>query len=402
MIKFEIRRNLKYPLQYLLWTLLRESLIMIIRAKFDLSGSVDYIQFMFLGEFFVGGIIHLYLQKIMPKRSEKKDQYFMSIKLIKSEENDNDYFIPIDNKKKIIVLIFIASFFDAVSFLLDAVITPKFKTISPNLNIRLYGIATLSASFTYVFTLKLPVYWHHKFSLSIIGLCLIVVIVTEYFFQTIDLEMTYGKLTMAIVCIIISQVLISCQDLIEKYLFEYNYMNPFVVLMYEGLFGFLLTFFCFFLPDYFQGIIKIYNANLNFALFIFLLFVYTILSGFKNIFRVVTIKIYSPITKILADYIINPLYFPYYYLVLKDFRNKDKSINIAYLTLNIIIAFIISFFGCVFGEFIILFCCKLSHDTHHQISERASSYLETELVKLEDNIDNNPIYDITIHDNSFS
>ena len=302
MIKFEIRRNLKYPLQYLLWTLLRESLIMIIRAKFDLSGSVDYIQFMFLGEFFVGGIIHLYLQKIMPKRSEKKDQYFMSIKLIKSEENDNDYFIPIDNKKKIIVLIFIASFFDAVSFLLDAVITPKFKTISPSLNIRLYGIATLSASFTYVFTLKLPVYWHHKFSLSIIGLCLIVVIVTEYFFQTIDLEMTYGKLTMAIVCIIISQVLISCQDSIEKYLFEYNYMNPFVVLMYEGLFGFLLTFFCFFLPDYFQGIIKIYNANLNFALFIFLLFVYTILSGFKNIFRVVTIKIYSPITKILSNY----------------------------------------------------------------------------------------------------
>ena len=227
MIKFEIRRNLKYPLQYLLWTLLRESLIMIIRAKFDLSGSVDYIQFMFLGEFFVGGIIHLYLQKIMPKRTEKKDQYFMSIKLIKSEENDNDYFIPIDNKKKIIVLIFIASFFDAVSFLLDAVITPKFKTISPSLNIRLYGIATLSASFTYVFTLKLPVYWHHKFSLSIIGLCLIVVIVTEYFFQTIDLEMTYGKLTMAIVCIIISQVLISCQDSIEKYLFEYNYMNTF-------------------------------------------------------------------------------------------------------------------------------------------------------------------------------
>ena len=103
--------------------------------------------------------------------------------------------------------------------------------------------------------------------------------------------MTYGKLTMAIVCIIISQVLISCQDSIEKYLFEYNYMNPFVVLMYEGLFGFLLTFFCFFLPDYFQGIIKIYNANLNFSLFIFLLFVYTILSGFKNIFRFVTIFI---------------------------------------------------------------------------------------------------------------
>ena len=395
MIKFELRRNLIYPLQYLIWTLARDFLTMFIKFLFNFTDSYAYIPFMFLGEIFLGGLFHLYLKKIMPKKSDNKEQYFMAIKLIKNEEDDSDYFAPLDSKVKIIILIFFASVFDAISFLLDAVITPKFKSLSASLSMRLYGFATISASFTYVYALKLPLFRHHKFSLSVIGFCLIVVIISEYFFQTMDLTMNYLKLTMAIVNIIISQILISCQDSIEKYLFEYNYMNPFVVLMYEGLFGFLLTFFFFFLPEYFQDVNKIYkNKDKNFALFIFLLIVYMILSGLKNIFRVVTIKIYSPMAKILTDYIINPLYFPYYCYVLDDFKDKKKILNVGYITLNCIVAFIISFFGCVYDEFIILFCCKLEHDTHHQISKRSENNFLMELMKYDEDLDNNPENDL--------
>ena len=145
-------------------------------------------------------------------------------------------------------------------------------------------------SFFFYITLKLPVYKHHKFSLSIIGICLIGVIVSEYLFQDIDFGMTYGKFTMAIVSIIISKGLISIQDSIEKYLFEYDYMSPFVVLMYEGLFGFLLTFFFFFEDGYFHDVIKVYenNSTGKFILFIFLFILYMILSGLKNIFKMVT------------------------------------------------------------------------------------------------------------------
>jgi len=395
MIKFELRRNLIYPLQYLIWTLARDFLTMFIKFLFNFTNSYAYIPFMFLGEFFLAGLFHLYLKKIMPKKSDNKEQYFMAIKLIKNEEDDSDYFAPLDSKVKIIILIFFASVFDAISFLLDAVITPKFKSLSASLSMRLYGFATISASFTYVYALKLPLFRHHKFSLSVIGFCLIVVIISEYFFQTMDLTMNYLKLTMAIVSIIISQILISCQDSIEKYLFEYNYMNPFVVLMYEGLFGFLLTFFFFFLPEYFQDVNKIYkNKDKNFALFIFLLIVYMILSGLKNIFRVVTIKIYSPMAKMLTDYIINPLYFPYYCYVLDDFKDKKKILNVGYITLNCIVAFIISFFGCVYDEFIILFCCKLEHDTHHQISKRSENNFLMELMKYDEDLDNNPENDL--------
>ena len=254
---------------------------------------------------------------------------------------------------------------------------------------RLYGFATIFASFTYIYTLKLPLYKHHKLSLFVIGICLIVIIVSEYFFQVRDITLNHINFTYALLLIIVSQLFVAIQDSIEKYLFEYNYINPFIVLMYEGLFGFALTFLFFFLPDYFQDVKKLYkNNSTRFILFIFILIIYMAISGLKNIFRVVTIKIFSPMTSILTYYIINPLYFPYYCAALKDFK-KENGVNGPYLALNIIIAIIISFFGCVYNEFIILFCCGLERDTHSQISERANTSLAMELIKVDDEEGNN-------------
>ena len=166
-------------------------------------------------------------------------------------------------------------------------------------------------------------------------------------------------------------------------------MNPFVVLMYEGLFGFALTFFFFFFPHYFQDVKELFTETKKtlgtFILFIFVLFLYIILSGLKNIFRIVTSlnKIYSPMAKMLTDYFLNPLYFIYYCISLDDFKDKKiGKINIPYLTLNITIAIIISFCGCLYNEFIILFCCGLERNTHLQISERADKSLLTELAKV--------------------
>ena len=302
MIKFKLRRNLIYPGQYVIWSVVRDFLSIMIRHFLYFSNSLVYGPTMFLGEFIAGAIIHLYLRKVETKKQEKKEQFFMSIKLIRNEEDDTYYYGPKDNKIKIIFLIFIAAFLDIVIFYIDTGALSKLKVLSSSISMRLYGFATIAASFTYVYTLKLPLYRHHKFSLIIIGICLIVIIVTEYFFQKMDTTMDYIKFTFALLFIIASQILVSIQDSIEKYLFEYNYMSPFVVLMYEGLFGFALTFFFFFTGDYFHDIIKIYNKKTIVGekiLLIFLLFLYMILSGLKNIFRVVTIKIYSPMESIL-------------------------------------------------------------------------------------------------------
>ena len=161
-------------------------------------------------------------------------------------------------------------------------------------------------------------------------------------------------------------------DSIEKYLYEYDYMNQFIVLMYEGLFGFFLTFLFFFVPDYLDDIGVVYKActPLKFTLFVFLLFLYIILCAGKNLFRVVTTKIYSPLTKSVTDNFLNPIYLIYYTGALKDFYH-DQKMNVPYFILNLILSIIISFFGCVYCEFIIIYLFGLEKDTFYQISKRA-------------------------------
>ena len=172
MIKFKLRRNLIYPGQYVIWSVVRDFLSIMIRHFLYFSNSLVYGPIMFLGEFIAGAIIHLYLRKVETKKQEKKEQFFMSIKLIRNEEDDTYYYGPKDNKIKIIFLIFIAAFLDIVIFYIDTGALSKLKVLSSSISMRLYGFATIAASFTYVYTLKLPLYKHHKFSLIIIGICL--------------------------------------------------------------------------------------------------------------------------------------------------------------------------------------------------------------------------------------
>ena len=88
----------------------------------------------------------------------------------------------------------------------------------------------------------------------------------------------------------------------------------------------------------------------------------------------------------LTDYFINPLYFFYNMAVLKDFQRHGNT-DWFYLILNFVLAIIVSFFGCVYNEFIILFCCGLGHDTHYLITKRSEENLQMELTKVNDSFD---------------
>ena len=70
------------------------------------------------------------------------------------------------------------------------------------------------------------------------------------------------------------------------------------------------------------------------------------------------------------EYILNPVYFIYYFVLGNDFLYQGKR-NYTYFILNLIISLIISFCGCVYNEFIILFCCGLERDTHNQVALRS-------------------------------
>ena len=86
--------------------------------------------------------------------------------------------------------------------------------------------------------------------------------------------------------------------------------------------------------------------------------------------------------KSLTDYLLNPIYDIIEFSRGKDYLSFGKR-NIGYFIINLILSLIITICGCVYNEFIVLFCCKLEYNTHHEISQRASIVLEN----IDDNFD---------------
>ena len=380
MMKFALRNNLKYPLELLIFSFLRDLDNILIDYFFNFD-SLIYMSLMFLGEFFFGLIIYLYQTHFLNKNKGLKVNTYKSIILIRNKEN-----LAIDSKTKIIFLVFIAGFFDFVQFMMS-LYTPQFLYISGSLISRLAGFLTVFNALFYYYVLKLPIFKHQYISLIIIGICLILVIITEFIFQEINIFLSYGQFSMVFLLNFLLQFCNSMLDSVEKYLFEYNHLNSYLCLLLEGLFGFILSFIHGLFHSPFEEIIefKKINSTSEFTILIFLLILYLALSGLKNAFRVATTKIYSPMTTTFVEYILNPFYLVYYFCSDNDFITNGNK-NYAYFFINLIISLIISFFGFVFNEFIILFCCELEIDTHSQIVRR--SMKEEEILNLSEiNID---------------
>ena len=390
MIKFALRRNLIYPLQLIIWHFLRNVETILIGHFFNFKNSQIYTSIMFIGEFVSGLIIYLY-EKNFVKRN-KKPAKFLSITLIQNEAK-LDY--P-DSNTKIFILIFFIAFFDWFQFYIWTVNIPRTKNISTTFLDRLNGAKPIICSFVYYYVLRLPVFKHQIFSLIIIGICFAIIIISEFCFQKINIVFTYLDFILVLLMILLNHILSSLIDLVEKYLFEYNFLNPFYVLMWEGIFGFFISFLFFLMPDYLDDIKQVYNtlSTGKIILFTFLLLLYIILSGGRNIFRVVTIKLYSPMARGLTDYFLQPFYSIYYFSMGTDFLVDEKR-NILYFTINLILSIILSICGCIYNEFIILFFCGFERNTHDQISKRANIISES-LYSINDELES---FDFNIRNN---
>ena len=383
MIKFVSRPNIKYLFYLILWNLLRKVERAVMNELFDFDNTSLFTLLMFIGEFLSGFAITQYQKKFTEqKKSISKAPTLISITLI---ERQDDMIIP-DRETKIYILIFFSAFFDFIGFISSVTYLVKFKYISGSLESRLSGILTISAALFFYFLLKLKIFKHQIFSLLIIGICLIIIIISEFFFQEINIFFSYRDFFSALVIIFFIHFINSLTDSIEKYLFEYDYFNPFKTLMWEGIFGMALSLIYCYFNNYYNDIIIYYknNKTSKFVGLIFLLIIYIILSGGRNVYRVVTNKIYSPMVKTLTDYLLNPIYNIIEYARGKDFILGEKS-NILYFIINLVLSLIVTICGCVYNEFIVLFCCKLEYNTHYEISRRAS-YAMQDITNL-DNID---------------
>ena len=385
-IKFAWRRNLIYPLQLLIWTFLRKVLTIILSKEFNFSKSVIFTLLMFLGEFFAGLILFLYQRSFLIQKEAQTTS--KQILIYTQSEMKRP-----DSRIKILCLIFFAGYFDFIEFILSTNYIPKFIKSSGSLESRLGGILTISSALFFYYLLKFPIFRHQFFSLLIIGICLIIVVISEFIFQEINIFLTYGDFLLKILLIFFVHFFNSLLDSSEKYIVEYDFINYFEVLYLEGLFGFIITF----AYSFSEGLdskqlSKIYSENSGgqFALFIFLLIVYLILCGGRNAFRVVTNKLFSPMTKTLTDYVLNPIYLTINYIE-GDFVSRGKQ-NIIYFLINLFMSIIITLCGSVYNEIVILFFCGLEKDTYTQVSERSTlNYIQElpEIDPIDDTIDNN-------------
>ena len=232
----------------------------------------------------------------------------------------------IDSLTKIVFLVFMTAFFDFFEYVLSTYYISNIRKISGSLQIRLAAFLIVTSSLVCRFSLKISLFKHQIFSLSIIGICLLILIISEFFFQKFDFYLSISNLFIAIILSLLSHSSIAFNDTIDKYLIDYNFLHPFLVLMFQGIIGLLFSIICAIFANPIPFLIMLYKNSSTgmFILFIFLIILYTIFGVLKNIYRMYTIMLFSPMNKHLADIIINPLYIIFYFSIGDDFINNNK------------------------------------------------------------------------------
>jgi hypothetical protein len=334
----------------------------------EFKQSLLITQLMFLSELFAGYIFYRYnISIIKKKKSESKSRKITLIQNIKYVNIS-----PIDKDLTIYLLIFSISILDCLDFLLTTIYLPKFcESFFDTLEIRLRSIISIFSIFLCYFLLKFTIYKHQKCSLICIFICLLIIIGLEYSFIAIKkTEKNVIDLTLYLILMLIHSFFNSFIDVIEKYLLDYNFINPFQMLMIEGAFGIILSGLYSLKENPFKSL-KLDSKN-KYILLISFLLLYFVLSGLSNSYRVMTNKIYSPITTGLAYCFLDPLLIIVGFSKNKNYLPLNDKRNI-YFIANLVISILIVFFSCVYNEVFVLFCFGLEYDTHREISRRSQA-----------------------------
>ena len=377
MIKISLRPNLIYPIFLIIWTFLRKIISILISKLFSFKGSVIYTFLMFLGELIAGFSFYRYQENIIEEKSKKNDSkntiYYKNISLIESDSKIKRH----DHIIKFVFLIFMTGSFDFFEFILSTYYISKFHKISGTLQTRLGGVLMIISSLLYWFLLKFQMFKHQIFSIIILVLSVIILIISEFLFQTFDMILTVENLSLVIFFSILSHMCVAFNNTIEKYLIDFDFLNPLLLLSYQGIIGIFFTIICGIYENPFPALKNVYNNNSigMFILFLVMLLFYTIFGALKNVYRMFTIMLFTPMNKHLADISVNPIYIIYYFSMGEDFKINDQ-INYFYFFLNLFLLILFDICGLIFNEFLILLCCGLEFYTYRSISFRAETTIE--------------------------
>ncbi len=231
------------------------------------------------------------------------------------------------------------------------------------------------------YALKFNIYKHQKLSLYIISFFLLVIIIIEFY---ISINIPYKIFALFFCCI--SCLFRSFLDVTEKYLFDYNYINILSMLIYEGLIGIFLFIIFFIVNKSYQTegrniLIDMSHFNWQLITFILLIILYTVISGFRNAYRVTTNKYYSPMSRALFESTLDPFLFIYNFFV---YEKKEE--NWIYFGSILFCLTVISISTFIYNELIVLYCCGLEYNTYYEINKRL--YFRKQSSSINDNIDN--------------
>ena len=381
MIKIGVRKNLVYPFMIIISSFLRK-INSIIISKFEIKVSLLLTIIMFVAEFIGGLIVFKYNLKYISRKKNNNEVKSRGIQLIQNSlSSDLNH---IDNCFTIYFLIFAIALFDFIEFMivtlyLGGKIIYKNET-HKTLDLRLTSLMSISSALYSYFLLQNPLYKHHIFSLVIIFISLIIIIISDFVYNYIPNNSNIYDFIYVLILIFVSHFFNSTKDIIEKYLLQYDFINPFQMLMIEGIFGLIISgLYCPienpFNKDHFKNIDNVYCL----ILFIICLVFYFLFCAIRNIYRVETNRLFSPMVRTLTDTFYIPVFIIY------DYCNND--INIYHFILNLIISIIIVFGGCIYNELFVIFCCNLEYNTYIEISRRSKKYENLFEYKLDENND---------------
>ena len=359
-IKFSFRKSLIYLSIYKLIYYIRGIEITLTNKFLSFNSPILQTFLMAIGEI-VGGIsVYFFIHNAFKKH--KKTKYF-GIQLIKTKIKRRH-----DGWTKIILLIFFATFFDFEEFYILNSVLSKIKNISPSISHRFSMIKTIVASLSCTYCLGFKIGRHQKFILIALSIAFVINFLIEFvysigndiFFYTFFLNIFY-------------LIYITLQDIVERYLGDVDFSNPYGILAAEGFILLGITSFYAIGKDPFGQMKKLYEEYeaSKFLLLLFLLFLYIILSACLNAYKIHCNVFLSPVARTLTDYLFNPIYLIYSYYVENDFIYKGEQ-NISFLLLNELMSIIFIFLGFVYNEYIILICCGLEHDTRYGIYKRST------------------------------
>ena len=118
------------------------------------------------------------------------------------------------------------------------------------------------------------------------------------------------KILLIILLNILNLTLYPFTDVIERYLAENNFSNPYGILSGEGIFVFIMTTFYSLYNQTFEQIKQNHKDmdTKKFILLVFLLFLYMLLSAIINVYKVHCNIFWSPAARTLFNYILNPIF----------------------------------------------------------------------------------------------